>query len=181
MNYCEFTANLEAGNLHKNYHDEVYGYPVEKDRLLFERLSLELNQAGLSWIIILKKTANFRRAYHHFDIKKVANYKEADKERLLNDVSIIRNRRKIEATIYNANRILELQKEYGSLKKWLDFYHPKRLEEWLTIFRKVFKFTGKEITNEFLVSTGYLKGAHQNTCPVYEKVLKMRPPWSLTL
>ena len=179
MNYCEFTADLEADNLHKTYHDTVYGYPVKKDQLLFERLTLELNQAGLSWSIILRKTANFRRAYHHFNIKKVANYKKEDREKLLNNAGIIRNYRKIEATIYNANRIIELQKEYGSFKKWLDFHYPKKLEEWVKIFKKIFKFTGKEITNEFLVSTGYLKGAHQNTCPVYEKVLEMRPPWSL--
>ena len=179
MNYCKFTAELETRDPHKKYHDHVYGYPVEDDRLLFERLVLELNQAGLSWITILKKEENFRKAYHYFDIKKIANYKEKDIHRLLCNAGIIRNRLKIEAGIYNANKILELQKEFDSFKKWLDFHHPKKKKEWVEIFKNIFKFTGGEITNEFLMSTGYLKGAHQRTCPIYQKIMNLKPPWSL--
>jgi DNA-3-methyladenine glycosylase I len=96
--------------------------------------------------------------------------KQSDIERLLNDSGIIRNKLKVGATIYNAQKILELQKEFGSFKNWLDQNHPKTKEEWVKLFKKTFKFTGGEITNEFLVSTGYLKGAHTPDCPIYQKI-----------
>ena len=178
MDYCEYTAKPETNRLHKKYHDYVYGYPVQDDQRLFERLVLELNQAGLSWSTILKKEENLRRAYHFFDIKKVAAYGEKDTNRLLNDAGIIRNRLKIEAAIHNANQVLKLQKEFSSFKKWLDFHHPKKLKEWVKVFKKNFKFTGGEITNEFLMSTGYLKGAHRESCSVHHKIMKLEPPWN---
>ena len=161
------------------YHDDAYGYPVLKDDELFERLVLEINQAGLSWATILKKQDNFRKAFNNFTIKKVAAYKEEERERLLNDPGIIRNRLKIDAAIHNANVILQLQKEHGSFKNWLDAHHPKTKQEWMALFKKTFRFTGGEIVNEFLLSTGYLKGAHDETCPVYKKVLKTKPAWTL--
>lgn len=177
--FCEAVAGMEKKNFMRVYHDDAYGYPVLKDDDLFERLILEINQAGLSWATILKKQENFRKAFHNFNIKKVAGYKEADRERLLNDAGIIRNRLKIDATIHNANVILQLQKEHGSFKSWLDAHHPKTKQEWMTLFKKTFRFTGGEIVNEFLLSTGYLKGAHDESCPVYKKVLKTKPAWSL--
>ena len=175
--FCEAVQLLDKNNFMRVYHDSIYGYPVTDDNELFERLILEINQAGLSWSTILKKQQNFRKAFHQFNIKKVAAYKEADRQRLLNDEGIIRNRLKIDATIYNANVILQLQKEYGSFKNWLDENHPKAKAEWMALFKKTFKFTGGEIVNEFLVSTGYLQGAHDTTCPVYKKVLKTKPLW----
>jgi len=177
--FCEAVAQMEKNNFMRVYHDDAYGYPVLKDDELFERLVLEINQAGLSWATILKKQENFRKAFHHFNIKKVAAYKEAERERLLNDAGIIRNRLKIDAAIHNANVILQLQKEHGSFKNWLDANHPKTKQEWMALFKKTFHFTGGEIVNEFLLSTGYLKGAHDETCPVYKKVLKTKPAWSL--
>lgn len=177
--FCEAVAQMEKKNFMRVYHDDAYGYPVLKDDELFERLVLEINQAGLSWATILKKQENFRRAFHNFNIKKVAAYKDADRERLLNDAGIIRNRLKVEAAIHNANVILQLQKEHGSFKNWLDAHHPKTKQEWMALFKKTFRFTGGEIVNEFLLSTGYLKGAHDETCPVYKKVLKTKPAWSL--
>src|ERR1044072_3054307 len=96
--------------LHKNYHDKQYGFPIHDDNELFCRLILEINQAGLSWDTILKKEKNFRKAYHNFEIAKVAKYKEKDRARLLNDAGIIRNRLKVDAAIHNANVILQLQK-----------------------------------------------------------------------
>jgi DNA-3-methyladenine glycosylase I len=176
--FCEAVQLLDKKNFMRIYHDDVYGYPVADDDELFERLILEINQAGLSWSTILNKQQNFRKAFHQFNIKKVATYKEADKQRLLNDAGIIRNRLKIDATIHNANVILQLQKEFGSFKNWLDENHPKTKAEWMLLFKNTFKFTGGEIVNEFLVSTGYLRGAHDENCPAYKKVLKSKPAWT---
>jgi DNA-3-methyladenine glycosylase I len=177
--FCEAVAQMEKKNFMRVYHDDAYGYPVLKDDELFERLVLEINQAGLSWATILKKQGNFRKAFNNFNTKKVAAYAAADRERLLNDPGIIRNRLKIDAAIHNANVILQLQKEHGSFKNWLDAHHPKTKQEWMALFKKTFRFTGGEIVNEFLLSTGYLKGAHDETCPVYKKVLKTKPAWTL--
>ncbi len=170
--YCNVVAHYDKNNLHKIYHDTAYGFPIVDDNELFERLVLEINQAGLSWDTILKKQQNFKKAYHQFNIKKVAAYQEKDVERLLNDAGIIRNKLKINAAIHNANVILELQKEFGSFKKWLEHHHPKKKEEWVKIFKKTFKFTGGEIVNEFLMSIGMLPGAHIESCKIYQKLKK---------
>jgi len=168
----------EKKALHKNYHDNHYGFPIHDDNELFGRLILEINQAGLSWETILKKEASFRKAYSKFNIKRVAAYKEADRERLLADPGIIRNKLKVNAAIENAKAILLLQKECGSLKKWLEHHHPKTKEEWVSLFKKTFRFTGGEIVNEFLMSIGYLPGAHSETCPIYKDIQKQNPMWA---
>lgn len=175
--YCTFSSSQDADNVHKIYHDTQYGFPIGDDNQLFGRLILEINQAGLSWETILKKQDNFEKAYDNFELQKVANYKEKDRARLLSDAGIIRNKLKVNAAIHNANQILELQKVHGSFKKWLDMNHPKTREEWVKIFKKTFKFTGGEITNEFLMSCGYLRGAHGTDCPVYKKVANLNPKW----
>jgi DNA-3-methyladenine glycosylase I len=177
--YCQAVSNMAKDSLHKIYHDTAYGFPIHDDNELFERLILEINQAGLSWTTILNKQQNFKKAYHGFEIKKVAGYKEKDRQRLLNDAGIIRNRLKIDAAIANANTILQLQKEFGSFKKWIDSHHPLTKDEWVKLFKKTFRFTGGEIVNEFLMSTGYLAGVHEENCPVYKKILKQKPAWSL--
>ena len=176
--YCDYCISHPEDTYNKTYHDTEYGFPLEDDNLLFERLILEINQAGLSWITILRKADNFRKAYHKFDIAKIAKYGEKDVDRLLNDPGIIRNRLKINAAIVNAKKILELQKECGSFRNWLDAHHPLTKEEWTKLFKKTFVFTGGEIVNEFLMSTGYLSGAHDESCPVYKKVASLRPAWS---
>ncbi|MEO6168953.1 MAG: DNA-3-methyladenine glycosylase I [Chitinophagales bacterium] len=175
--YCEVVEKMEPVNVHKIYHDTEYGFPIYDDDALFGRLILEINQAGLSWTTILKKKENFHMAFHGFQINKVAAYKERDINRLLNDAGIIRNRLKVAAVIENAKRLRVIQKEFGSFKDWLNHYHPKTKEEWVKIFKLTFKFTGGEIVNEFLVSIGYLPGAHTESCPVYKKVLKQKPAW----
>jgi DNA-3-methyladenine glycosylase I len=175
--YCEAVLHLDKTNLHRIYHDTAYGFPIEDDNQLFERLMLEINQAGLSWSTILIKQENFKKAFHNFNIKRVASYDETDRQRLLNDAGIIRNRLKIEAAIQNANSILSLQEEYGSFKNWLDKHHPLTLQEWTKLFKQTFRFTGGEIVNEFLVSTGYLPGAHIESCEKYQEVLKLMPAW----
>ncbi|MBS1584337.1 MAG: DNA-3-methyladenine glycosylase I [Bacteroidetes bacterium] len=179
MSYCKAIENMsgERKALHEAYHDKLYGFPIHDDNELFCRLVLEINQAGLSWETILKKEVGFRKAYHNFDIKKVASYKDKDVERLMSDAGIIRNRLKINAAIENAKTIMQLQKEHGSFENWLALQHPKPKEEWVKLFKKAFRFTGGEIVNEFLMSAGYLPGAHAENCPIYKKVLKAKPMW----
>ena len=174
MSYCNYIQNNISEQpdylLHKYYHDNQYGFPIESDDELFGRLILEINQAGLSWTLMLRKQAGFRAAYHDFSIEKIAAYDENDRERLLQNPGIIRNRLKINAAIVNAQKILELRKEYRTFKGWLNAHHPLTKEEWVKLFKKTFKFTGGEIVNEFLMSTGYLPGAHSEDCPVYKNI-----------
>jgi DNA-3-methyladenine glycosylase I len=175
--YCDYCNSHPEDTFNRTYHDTEYGFPLKEDNLLFERLILEVNQAGLSWITILKKADNFRRAYDGFDIDRIARYGEKDRLRLLADAGIIRNRLKINAAIVNAQRIRELREEHGSFKGWLDANRMLSKEEWVKLFKKTFVFTGGEIVNEFLVSTGYLPGAHDEDCPIYKKVASLRPAW----
>jgi DNA-3-methyladenine glycosylase I len=175
---CEHVAFLEHDNVHRSYHDFQYGYPIDSDDELFCRLTLEINQAGLSWTTILKKQENFRKAFSNFDVKKVAKYEDFDTQRLLTDSGIIRNKLKINATLYNAIKIVALQEEHGSFKNWLVKNHPLPLEQWVQLFKKTFKFTGGEITKEFLISTGYLPGAHIPACATYDTVIKSNPMWN---
>ncbi len=163
--------------IHGPYHDTVYGFPLGDDNAFFERLVLELNQAGLSWLTVLKKTENFQAAFEGFDIHRVAAYGEADVARLMNDAGIIRNRLKIAAAIHNANVFRELIGEFGSFAAWLDHHHPRPKDDWVKLFKQTFHFTGGEITNEFLMSIGYLPGAHSKTCPVYDEIARLNPPW----
>jgi len=180
MSYCSAIEYMtdDRKTIHKAYHDQHYGFPIHDDNELFGRLIMEINQAGLSWETILKKEVTFRKAYHNFNLKKVAAYTDKDRKRLMADAGIIRNRLKIEAAIENAKTILKLQKEFGSFEKWLKSHHPKTKEEWVKLFKKTFRFTGGEIVNEFLMSIGYLSGAHTSDCPVYKKVIKAKPLWN---
>ena len=178
MTYCEYIQQItgESLDLHKEYHDNHYGFPIEDDNELFERLMFEINQAGLNWILILKKQHNFRKAFDNYNIAKVSAYRETDFERLMNDPGIIRNRLKINAAIENAKVIQTLQKEYGSFKKWLDLQalEINTLQDWTKHFKKTFKFTGGEIVNEFLTSIGFLPGAHSIDCPVFNEIIKIK-------
>ncbi len=175
--YCSYVTTVSGDNVHKHYHDNEYGFPLKNDNDLFARLVLEINQAGLSWETILKKKDNFFKAFDDFDVKKVARYTPEKVEKLLQDAGIIRNRLKINAAIENARKIIEIQKEHGSFESWLNKHHPLTKEEWVKLFKKNFRFTGGEIVNEFLMSTGYLPGAHTLDCPVYKKIAKLKPMW----
>ena len=176
--YCHSITNKEPDNPHVIYHNTAYGFPIESDNELFGRLILEINQAGLSWDVILRKQSNFRAAYTNFDIAKIAAFDDNDRARLLDNAGIVRNKLKVNAAIHNAQQILVLQAEYGSFKNWIEYHHPKTKEEWVKVFKKQFKFVGGEIVNEFLISTGYLKGAHNEDCPIYRETLKCNPAWS---
>jgi DNA-3-methyladenine glycosylase I len=139
---------------------------------------LEINQAGLSWLTILKKRPAFRGAFADFEVDRVAAFGPADIDRLLADSGIIRNRLKIEATTENARRIQALRQSHGSFAGWLETYHPRSPEEWTRLFRQTFRFTGGQIVNEFLMSLGYLPGAHEPDCPVFPRILEQSPPWA---
>lgn len=172
--YCDIALGHP---FHGPYHDKEYGFPIADDNRLFERLVLEINQAGLSWLTILKKQDNFRAAFRDFDIDRVARFTDKQRERLLHDEGIIRNRLKVNAAIENARRIIQLRKSHGSFGAWLDANHPRSSDEWVTLFKKTFVFTGGEITGSFLLSTGYLPGAHDESCPVFAKIARQKPPW----
>ena len=177
MSYCSAVRTTAIDEWNRVYHDTEYGFPLTSDAALFERLMLEINQAGLSWLTILKKREGFRNAYAGFEVGKVARFGDKDRERLMGDASIIRNRLKIEAAIHNAQIIQQL----GGFAKWLEAAHPLTIEEWSKLFRKTFRFTGGEIVREFLVSTGYLPDAHDADCPVGRKILKLKPAWAQRL
>lgn len=176
--YCQYVREHPQDEHNRRYHDHEYGFPLRDDNQLFERLVLEINQAGLSWLTILRKAENFRRAYDGFDVDTVAGYGEEQRARLLADPGIIRNRLKVGAAIANAGRILELQQDYGSFKAWLDAHHPRSKADWVSLFKANFTFVGGEIVNEFLTSTGYLPGAHEPDCPAYAAILAQDPPWA---
>ena len=156
--------------MHRIYHDEVYGRKCMDDQELFGRLILEINQAGLSWSTILKKSESIRGAYANFDIQQIADFDEAKINALMHDEGIIRHRGKIKAIIYNAQQILKIQQQYRSFFYWIEEKGEITLDEWIKVFKKSFKFVGKEIVKEFLMGTGFIEGAHEPTCPIYTKL-----------
>ena len=172
--YCDFA---KGDPVHGPYHDTEYGFPVTDESQLFERLLLEINQAGLNWELILKKREGFRAAYAGFDVDRVAQFGESDRERLLQDARIIRNRLKVNAAIVNAQVIRGMRASHGGFAGWLGAHHPLDKAEWVKLFRKTFKFTGGEITGEFLMSIGYLPSPHHPDCPVYKQIALTNPPW----
>ncbi len=176
--YC---AKAPGDPWHGPYHDTEYGFPTRDDRVLFERLVLEINQAGLSWLTVLKKRAALKAAFREYDIAAIAAFDDEDTARLLSDAGIIRHQGKISAVIHNAGVALELIERFGCLAGWLDSHHPLTLDGWVRLFRKTFRFTGREIVNEFLMSTGYLPGAHEPSCPIYQTILQLRPPWTVNV
>ncbi len=167
--YCKAAKNHPV---HGPYHDDEYGFPLKSEAALFERLCLEIFQAGLSWEIVLKKRKGLMKAFHGFRVSRVAVYKALDIRRLMADESIIRNRRKIEAVIENAKRVRKLRKEYGSFATFIARHHPRTHGEWVKLFKQHFVFMGGEIVNEFLMSIAYLPGAHHPNCPVHRRIRK---------
>lgn len=174
MSYCA----IAPGHPHHGpYHETEYGFPQRDEAVLFERLILEINQAGLSWLTVLKKRDAFRAAYRGFEVDRVARFGARDRTRLMNDAGIIRNRLKVDAAIENARRIRALRSSHGSFHAWLSAHHPRPKPEWITLFKQTFVFTGGEITGEFLMSLGYLPNAHDPSCPVFRKIARLKPPW----
>ena len=165
----------EKDDLYKKYHDEEWGKPVDDDETIFEFLVLESFQAGLSWYTILKKRENFAEAFDQFDYKKIANYSEDKVEELMNNAGIIRNRLKILATINNARRFQELQKEFGTFSKYIWNFvdgepivnHPETLSEVPAtteisdalakdLKKRGFKFLGSTVMYAHMQATGLI-------------------------
>lgn len=169
--YCDVAPGHP---LHGPYHDTEYGFPSRDETVLFERLCLEIFQAGLSWELILKRRPGFAKAFKDFDVDTVARFTERDIVRLLGDPAVIRNRLKITAIIENARRVQALRRSHGGFAEWLDAQGKLAKSDWVKLFRKSFKFTGGEITGEFLMSLGYLPGAHRADCPVMKDIARAR-------
>jgi DNA-3-methyladenine glycosylase I len=172
--YC---AIAPGHPVHHAYHATEYGFPAREERVLFERLVLEIMQAGLSWETILKRRQGMGEAFADWDVETVAAWGEADAARLLADARIIRNRLKVAAVLENARRIRAMRDSHGGFAAWLDAHHPRDKPEWVRLFRQTFLFTGGEIVGEFLMSLGYLPGAHAEDCPVMRDVRAAHPPW----
>jgi DNA-3-methyladenine glycosylase I len=174
--------------LYIDYHDNEWGVPIHDDRLLFEFLILEGAQAGLSWITILKKRDNYRKAFHNFDYKKVSNYSQDDIERLMNNSGIVRNRRKIESTIKNAQGLIKIQEEFGSFDSYLwGYVDGKPIQnQWKSMAeipaktqiseklskdlkKRGFNFVGPTICYAFMQAIGMVND-HITNCFRYEEV-----------
>ncbi|MQX35092.1 DNA-3-methyladenine glycosylase I [Roseospira navarrensis] len=173
--YCDVAPGHP---FHGPYHDTEYGVPVSDETVLFERLCLEIFQAGLSWLLVLKKREALNAAFAGFDVDRVAAFDEADRARLLADSGIIRNRRKIDAVIQNAKRVQGLRDSHGGFAAWIEAHHPRDLPAWVKLFRTTFRFTGPEVVNEFLMSLGTLPGAHRDDCPAQARILALGPAWT---
>jgi len=185
---CEWSG---SDPLYIAYHDKEWGVPVYKDRHLFEMLILEGTQAGLSWLTILRKRENYRRAFHGFDPKKIAAYSHADMRRLMEDSGIVRNRLKIESAIQNSRRALDIVKEAGSLSSFLWRYvdNVPRQNVWTSLgelparteqsdrmskdLKKLgFKFVGSTICYAFMQAVGMVND-HVVGCFRYAEVKEM--------
>ncbi|MGD0961425.1 MAG: DNA-3-methyladenine glycosylase I [Methylomonas sp.] len=175
-----------------DYHDTEWGFPVGDDHRLFEKLSLEAFQSGLSWRTILAKRENFRAAFHHFDFDRIAGFTGSDIERLLNDAGIVRHRGKIEAVINNARRAQELVKREGSLAAFIWRYEPdiKQLAEPQTATTSMeslalskdlkklgWKFVGPTTAYAFMQAMG-LVNDHVEDCVIRNKVDSARKSFS---
>lgn len=185
---CSWAVN---NPLMKEYHDKEWGTPVHDDRLLFEFLILEGVQAGLSWNIVLQKRENYRKAFEDFDYKKIANYREKKVEELLQNKGIIRNRRKIEATISNAKAFMEIQKEFGSFDAyiWRFIDHKPIQNAWKSLEeipaktdmsetiskdlkKRGFKFIGPTVIYAFMQAVGMVNDHTSDCFRYYELKIK---------
>ena len=173
--YCRFASGHP---LHGPYHDSEYGFPSADETVLFERLCLEIMQAGLSWELVLKRRGAMRAAFAGFAVDRVAGFGEADVARLLADPGIIRNQLKVRAIIENARRVQALRASHGGFAAWLEAQHPRSRAEWVKRFKATFLFTGGEIVGEFLLSLGYLPGAHAEDCPVAGRTVAAGARWA---
>lgn len=172
--YCTFASGHPV---HGRYHDTEHGFPSCDEAVLFERLCLEIMQAGLSWDIVLKRRSSMQAAFKGFQVDLVASFGPDDIARLLADPGIIRNRLKVEAIVENARVIQTLRQSHGGFAEWVDAHHPMDKSGWVRLFRRTFRFTGGEIVGEFLMSLGWLRGAHTHDCPVYGRIAAISPPW----
>ncbi len=171
MSYCTIAPGHPV---HDEYHATEYGFPQRDETVLFERLCLEIFQAGLSWEIVLKRRPGLREAFDGFDVDRIAGLNGADQARLLLDPRIIRNRMKVAAIVANAQRVQAMRASHGGFAAWLDAHHPRDKPAWVALFKRTFLFTGGEIVGSFLMSLDVLPGAHDPTCPVFKRIAAIR-------
>lgn len=171
--YC---AVAPGHPVHESYHATEHGFPSRDEAVLFERLCMEIMQAGLSWSLVLQRRATMRVAFAEYDVGRVAGFDAADVARLMDDPGIVRNRLKIMAIIHNAGVAVAMRASHGGFAAWLDAHHPLDKAEWVRLFKRQFRFTGGEITGEFLMSLGWLAGAHASDCPVAKRIVELSPP-----
>ena len=178
--------------LYEAYHDHEWGVPIHEDQLLFEFLTLETFQAGLSWITILKKRENFRSAFDSFDYQRIAHYNEDKIQDLLHDARIIRNQKKIRATVNNAQRFMEIQKNHGSFSSYIwDFVGNTPIQNSYTkeselpvttdiatnlsrdLKKRGFRFIGPTVVYAHMQATGMVND-HTTACFRYEEIKAIR-------
>ena len=175
VSYCESSKKHEALRRH---HDFEHGRPERDSARLLEFLALEIFQAGLNWRLVLEKREALRQAFFHFAPARLAACGQREIRLWMANKDIIRNRLKLQAMIYNAQRVQNWKEGGGGFADWLERHHPQPPPEWVKIFRKQFRFVGPEIVREFLTGTGFLPGAHQPDCPRYAEILALHPPWA---
>jgi len=175
-------------DLYEAYHDKEWGVPVKDDDTLFEFLILETFQAGLSWITILRKRENFRKAFDNFDYKKIAKYDEVKKDKLLQDAGIVRNKLKVNATVTTARALIKVQEEFGSFSKYIwNFVDRKPIKNKIKNYKNApantelsdtiskdlkkrgFKFVGSTVVYAHMQATGMVND-HEMNCFRYEEV-----------
>lgn len=178
----------EGDDLYEAYHDNEWGVPVYNDDTLFEFLILETFQAGLSWITVLRKRENFRKAFDNFDYKKIALYQQAKIDELLQNTGIIRNKLKVNATVSNANSFIKVQEEYGSFSKYIwSFTNGKPIKNSIKNYKEApgntplsdmiskdlkkrgFKFVGSTVVYAHMQATGMVND-HEVSCFRYHEV-----------
>lgn len=174
--YCAFATGHP---IHGAYHDHEHGVPSRDEAVLFERLCMEIMQAGLSWDTVLRRRATMREAFDGYDVDRIAAYDESERARLLSDPGIIRNRLKVEAIIANAAIVQGMRVTHGGFASWVDAHHPREKAAWVKLFRSTFRFTGGEIVGEFLMSLGWLPGAHSDDCVAFARIARQNPPWQV--
>lgn len=156
------------------YHDHEWGAPIRTDAGHLERMALEIFQCGLSWRIVLVKRPALRRCFDRFRVDSVAGLTARDVDRLCRDASIIRNRRKIAATVHNARRFREIAREHGSYRRWVDSLPaatPAQIDALYPLFRERFRFMGPETTRCYLMGFGKIPPAHEPGCWLADKTV----------
>jgi DNA-3-methyladenine glycosylase I len=165
MQRCKWS---EESEMLQQYHDKEWGQKAEGNNKLFECLTLELFQSGLSWRTILHKRDNFRKAFAGFEADIVKDFKENDIERLVADAGIVRHRKKIEATVHNAKVVDELIRKYGSFDAFLDHLPDEKLDK-QKVLQKTFKHVGLTTAESFLEATGRIAPTHSENCFLYKR------------
>jgi DNA-3-methyladenine glycosylase I len=174
---ADYCARAATHPLHRDHHDREHGFSPADDAGWLERLSWEIGQAGISWLVVLAKREATHRAFDGFELDRVAGYGSAEVERLLADPGVVRHRGKILAVIHNAGAMRRWRDAKGSVRAWLAANRPATPEGWLRLLKRELRFIGPEIAREWLEGTGVLPGAHRPDCPMAARAAASGPLW----